>query len=81
MLNTLTRSEEDVYRKYNKEQFRFARVPFGSEASPFTVEATLEHHYDQQSGTVSGISVLLEYVLRCVDVLAIAVVKQEHAKS
>ena len=36
-------------RDKNKEHFRFARVPFGVEASPFLLGATLEYHYDQQS--------------------------------
>ena len=35
-----------------EEQFRFARVPFGAEASPFMLGATLQHHYDQQPDTV-----------------------------
>ena len=36
-----------------EEQFRFARIPFGAEASPFMFGATLEHHYDKQSDAVS----------------------------
>ena len=31
-----------------EQNFRFTRVPFGAEASPFMLGATLQHHYDQQ---------------------------------
>lgn len=31
-----------------QEHFQFTRVPFGAEASPFILGATLQHHYDQQ---------------------------------
>ncbi len=31
-----------------EEQFRFTRTPFGAEASPFLLGATLQHHYDKQ---------------------------------
>ena len=31
-----------------EEQFTFTRTPFGAEASPFLLEATLQHHYDKQ---------------------------------
>ena len=31
-----------------EERFRFTRVPFGAEASPFMLAATLQHHYDCQ---------------------------------
>ena len=31
-----------------EEQFRFTRIPFGAEASPFLLGATLQHHYDNQ---------------------------------
>ena len=36
-------------RDEKEEHFRFARVSFGVEASPFLLGATLEYHYDQQS--------------------------------
>ena len=35
-----------------EEHFRFSRIPFGAEASPFTLGATLDYHYDQQPDTV-----------------------------
>ena len=31
-----------------EERFRFTRVPFGAEASPFMLATTLQHHYDCQ---------------------------------
>ena len=31
-----------------EEHFRFSRLPFGAEASPFVLGATLLYHYDQQ---------------------------------
>ena len=31
-----------------EEQFRFTRIPFGAEVSPFPLVATLQHHYDNQ---------------------------------
>ena len=31
-----------------EEHFRFTRVPFGAEASPFILGATLQHHYDRE---------------------------------
>ena len=32
----------------HKEHFMFTRAPFGAEASPFILGATLQHHYDYQ---------------------------------
>ena len=32
--------------------FRFSRIPFGAEASPFMLGATLDYHYDQQPDAV-----------------------------
>ncbi len=53
----LSKEDRDAFRflfniNGKEEQFRFARVPFGAEASPFMLGATLQHHYDQQSDTV-----------------------------
>ena len=35
-----------------EEHFRFTGVPFGAEASPFILGATLQHHYNQQPDEV-----------------------------
>ena len=47
----LSEEDRDAFRflfniNGREEQFRFARIPFGAEASPFMLGATLEHHYD-----------------------------------
>ena len=51
----LSEKDRDAFRfifdiNGNEELFRFARIPFGAEVSPFTLGAALEHHYDQQPG-------------------------------
>ena len=33
-----------------EEKFRFTRIPFGAEAGPFLLGATLQHHYNSQPG-------------------------------
>ena len=52
----LSEEDRDVFRfLFNlngKEHFRFSRIPFGAEASPFMLGATLDYHYDQQPDTV-----------------------------
>ena len=37
-----------------EEHFRFSRIPFGAEASPFMLGATLDYHYDQQPDKRDG---------------------------
>ena len=49
----IKQEDRDAFRflfKVNgqEEHFRFTRVPFGAEASPFILGATLQHHYEQQ---------------------------------
>ena len=40
-----------LFNVSDKEQhFRFTRVPFEAEASPFMLATTLEHNYDRQPG-------------------------------
>ena len=41
-----------------KEKFRFTRIPFGAEASPFLLGATLQHHYNSQPGEKYGDTLL-----------------------
>ena len=53
----LSEEDRDAFRflfniNGREEQFRFTRVPFGAEASPFMLGATLEHHFDQQPDDV-----------------------------
>ena len=49
----IKQEDRDAFRflfKVNgqEEYFRFTQVPFGAEASPFILGATLQHHYDQE---------------------------------
>ena len=41
-----------------EEKFRFTRIPFGAEASPFLPGATLQHHYNSQPGEKYGDTLL-----------------------
>ena len=50
---SLKKEDRDAFRfLFNvngvEEQYRFTRLPFGAEASPFILNATLQHHYDNQ---------------------------------
>ena len=50
---SLREEDRDAFRflfnvNGEEERFRFTRVPFGAEASPFMLAATLQHHYDCQ---------------------------------
>ena len=38
-----------------EEHFRFATLPFGTEANPFVLGATLLYHYDQQPNSYEDI--------------------------
>ena len=41
-----------------EEKFRFTRISFGAEASPFLPGATLQHHYNSQPGEKYGDTLL-----------------------
>jgi hypothetical protein len=62
----LSEEDRDAFRfifdiNGKEELFRFARVPFGAEASPFMLGATLDYHYDQQPDSVRDtVSILRE---------------------
>ena len=63
---SLREEDRDAFRflfnvNGKEEHFRFPRVPFGADASPFMPAATLQHHYDcQQEELKETVKVLNE---------------------
>ncbi len=54
----LKEEDRDAFRflfniKNQEQHFRFARVPFGMEASPFMLGGTINYHLDHQPNTLA----------------------------